>query len=312
MAFKKVDKEFCLSDESVNVYGYRCLSSGFLAERFNPSIGFRMHNRDAGVAVRWEDIRVGGDKIYGKPVVNLSAFPNLVDEIIDGFLAGASCGKIVALELSDDTELVIAGQTGPTVTKWFPREISIVDIPGNYNALAQLFDESDNVIRDLAEERNDKTVNQNLNMKQITLPAAIIAALSLSDNSSDSEINTSLQSLVDKASKYDTVKKQLDDLMLADQKKSVDAILAKGMSDNKLTKQMSEKLAVSYAKNPDGLKDLVDAMPAQVRVTSEGEQNVDVPAEYAGKSFQDLYLTGELEALKVKYPKYYEKLTKKS
>lgn len=37
----------------------------------NP-IGFTMHNRDKGVVVRWEDFRTEGDKVFAKPVVNLS------------------------------------------------------------------------------------------------------------------------------------------------------------------------------------------------------------------------------------------------
>jgi len=56
--FKKIDKEFCLTDDSVNVYGYRLLTSGLLMDEVkkNP-IGFKMHNRDNGVVVRWEDFR---------------------------------------------------------------------------------------------------------------------------------------------------------------------------------------------------------------------------------------------------------------
>ena len=39
----KVGKEFLLTDDSVNCYGYRLLTSGLILEKFNPPIGFFMH-----------------------------------------------------------------------------------------------------------------------------------------------------------------------------------------------------------------------------------------------------------------------------
>jgi len=94
---EKIDKEFCITDDSVNVYKYRCLTSGLQLDEFkkNP-IGFIMHKRDEGVLVRWEDFRIDGDKVYAKPVVNLShpkRTTKRIDEIKSGFLNAASCGK---------------------------------------------------------------------------------------------------------------------------------------------------------------------------------------------------------------------------
>lgn len=311
MAFEKVDKEFCLTDNTVNVYGYRCLTEGLLLDKFKPAIGYKMHNRDLGVAVRWEDFRVDKDKVYAKPVVNTTLFPTLVDEIKDGFMSAASCGKIVALELSEDKKDAVKGQFGPTLKQWFPREISIVDIPGNYSALAKLYDESDNVIRDLSDNQKPADTNTTTqDMKQFAMTAAIFAALSLSDNSTDNEFESAINNLADKASKYDAVKKELDDLKRSSSKVEVEAILKKGMEEKKLTKELSDKLLVSFGDNPKGLQDLVDSMPVQTRVT-ETTDNVDVPEKYAGKSFNDLYVSGELEAVKRDCPAYYESLTKK-
>ena len=110
MKTKKIDKEFCFTDESVNVYGYRCLTSGLLLDEVkkNP-IGFKMHNRENGVVVRWEDFRIDGDKVYAKPVINLShpEGETIVSEIENGFLNGASAGKIVVLDASDEKHLMI-------------------------------------------------------------------------------------------------------------------------------------------------------------------------------------------------------------
>ncbi len=106
--FKKIDKEYLLTDSTVNCYGFRCLTSGYMINEYkkNP-IGYNMHLRDNGVVVKWEDLRVDGDKVYGKPVINLSnpRGQQTVDEIENGFLNAASVGHIVIVEMSDAPEL---------------------------------------------------------------------------------------------------------------------------------------------------------------------------------------------------------------
>lgn len=149
MSFKKIDKEFCMTDNSVNSYGFRLLTEGFQINRFNPPIGYLMHNREGGVAVKWEDFRLDGDKLWARPVVNTLKYPSLADEIEAGFYNAASVGHIIALEWTDDASMKLDGQTGITVTKWFCRECSIVDIPGNYNALAELYDKDENSLKNL-------------------------------------------------------------------------------------------------------------------------------------------------------------------
>lgn len=153
MSFKKINKEFLLTDSSVNSYGYRLLTDGYMMEEFqkNP-IGYYMHateklSREQGVLVKWEDFRKEGDKVYAKPCINLThpRGQRTVDEVESGFLNGASMGSIVAVEMSDDPALKLPGQTGPTIIKWYNREASLVDMPGNYNALS-LYDLSGRTI----------------------------------------------------------------------------------------------------------------------------------------------------------------------
>lgn len=311
---KKIDKEFCLTDESVNVYGYRCLTGGLLLDEVkkNP-IGYFMHQRDNGVIVRWEDFRIDGTKLWAKPVINLShpEGQNKVDEIENGFLNAASVGHIVCVEASNDSNLQLKGQTGPTVTKWFPREISLVDIPGNYNALANLFDENDNELN-LADLVKPKVKN----MSKILLASTLLVALNLSDTSSETDFNTAIQNLVDKAKKVDTLTKdlsdtktELDTLKKSGTIKEVADLIAKGTTDKKLTKDLADKLAVDYAENPAGLKSLIDAIPAQVSVV-DALKDKDLSAELVGKSWDDLYASEKLEDVRKKHPDLYAKLKK--
>ena len=101
--------------------------------------------REAGVLVKWTGLKKKGDKVVGYPKINPShpRAAQTIDEINNGFLNAASVGHIVVIDSSDDPLLKLPGQTGPTITKWFNRECSLVDIPANVNSIS-LFDKDDN------------------------------------------------------------------------------------------------------------------------------------------------------------------------
>ncbi|HBV14942.1 hypothetical protein [Chryseobacterium carnipullorum] len=198
---KKIEKEFCITDNSVNVYQYRCLTQGFqLNEVLRNPIGFYMHDRDSGVLVRWVDFRIENDKVFAKPCINLSnpRGQRTVDEIEKGFLNAASVGKIVVLEASDDPKLKIPGQEKSTITKWYPREISLVDIPGNYNALSSIYDKDNNELK-LSDLKNYSF------KAKITKPldlANILKSLNLKGGG-ETQVLKAIENLTDKAKKAD-------------------------------------------------------------------------------------------------------------
>lgn len=139
----KIEKEFLITDSTVNTYGFRLLTSGYMIDEFkkNP-IGYYMHctnefSRNEGVLIRWCDFRIAGDSVFAKPIINLShpRGQRTLDEVNSGFLNAASVGSIVVIESTEDAKLKLKNQTGATVTKWYNRECSLVDLPGNYNAL---------------------------------------------------------------------------------------------------------------------------------------------------------------------------------
>lgn len=319
--FKKIEKEFCLTDDSVNVYGYRLLTAGLdLAQYKKNPIGFLMHDREGGVIVKWEDLRIEADKLYGKPVINLShpKGEDIAAQVEAGFINAASMGKIVVLEASDDKDLMLPGQTGPTVTKWFPREISFVDIPGNHNALANLYDINDNELN-LADFVQPKPKE----MSKILLTAVMLTALNLSDKSSETDANAAFQDLMDTAGKVPGLEKDLadkstaltekekevKDLKAAGVVKEVQDLLDNGKTAKKLTAALATELADSFATNPAGLKKLIEAMPAQTLVTDQlGDKTGS--ESFVGKTWDDLYGSNELEGVRTKFPDLFEKLKK--
>ena len=306
MAVKKIEKEFVLSDSTVNCYGFRLLTSGYqLAEYQRNPIGYHMHDRNGGVLVRWEDLRVDGDKILGKPVINMShpRAEQTISEIEDGFLNAASVGHIVALELSDDPNLRLPGQGLPTVTKWYNRETSLVDIPGNYNALAKLYDKDQNEIN-----LSDFTKPTH-KMEKPLISAATLTLLNLSATPTHAEVDAAIANLVAKAAKVDDLQKKLNDLQADTAKKEHEAILEAGLTAGKYTKEVKEKLAVSFAGKPTSeLKDLVDSMPVYKSVAGqiEGAATDALSADVLKLSWAELAEKDMLENLKAKHPEVFK------
>lgn len=327
---KKIEREFLLTDNTVNVYGFRLLTEGFQKEKYtaNP-IGYLMHDRKGGVVLRWEDVRVDGQKVFGKPVINLT-HPDgekIASEVENGFLNAASVGHIVVLETSEAPDLMMEGQTGPTVTKWFCKEISLVDIPGNPNALIQLFDKDDNEINltDFVQDTLRKlnlshNFQQDLNTQKMDFKAQLIKGLNLADNTADSAVESALQNLIDKAAKVDSItrakeqaEKELKDLKAETVKSQVADLLDKAIDDKKITKEQQTVLAADYGENPEGLKNLIATMkPYKSVVDSLADQEKNVPEKFKGKTLMQLHAEDLLEELMSDYPDLYADLKKKA
>lgn len=140
----RIDKKFVLSDESVNRYGFRVMTSGIELEAFkkNPVMLWN-HGRDSGSKLfgdnkpigHWEDIAVEDDKLVAYPVFDcVDDLSKLIcAKVQAGTISAASIG-IIAKCTSKDKKHCVVGQTRETVLSCDLMEVSIVDIPANGNA----------------------------------------------------------------------------------------------------------------------------------------------------------------------------------
>lgn len=315
-SFKKIEKDFLLSDSSLNSYKYRLLTSGYLLAEFakNP-IGYFMHGtdehpREQGVLVKWENLRVDGDNVYGKPCVNLNhpRGQRTVDEVESGFLNAASFGHFVVLEVSDKPTDYLDGQEGPSVSKWFNRECSLVDVPGNYNALTELYDKDNNPLKleDLFAQQNIKI------MKQIFLTAEQIATMQLKSDADGNAVDIKLKELVAEAAKVPTLVQNLAAATTAKEnaetalaalkqttvEKEVTDVADTALAGKKITAAVCTQLKADYAGNPAGLKALVAAMPNFVSL-ADTIKNADVKlTALSAKTWDEMDKEGTLENLK--------------
>ncbi len=322
--FKKIDRQYVLSDSTVNEYGFRLLTSGYQLPAFkkNP-IGYYMHRREDGIALKWEDLQIQDDQVVGVPVINLSNARGvqLCDEAENGFLNAASVGHIVVLEYSTDPELMLPGQTGPTITKWYNKECSLVDIPGNCNALTRLYDAQEN----------------ELNLVDLGIMPPVIKALQqniahelrhllqLADETDNNTILATVQSMAAKTNALElenatlsndrqTLEQQITDLKAAHGQYEIAATLDRALEDKKITVVLKEKLAHDYALNPDGLKELLAVMPAYRSITEQlkSRQQDKTEAQWQWDDYETNDPTGKkLKDLKandaIRYKELFEK-----
>ena len=268
--FKKIERQYVLSDSTVNEYGFRLLTSGYQLDAFkkNP-IGYYMHRREDGIVLKWEDLQVDEDKVVGTPVINLSngRGEQTFDEAENGFLNAASVGHIVVLEYSTDPELMLPGQTGPTITKWYNKECSLVDIPGNCNALTKLYDAQENEINLVDITPQVIKIVRVDPVKELTEP------LQLAAGADEKILVSAVKNLLAKTDTLDLENKtllnekqslqdQMHELVSASNRSEINALLDRALEDKKVTVELRDKLAVDYAVNPEGLKSLISAMPA--------------------------------------------------
>lgn len=147
-------KRFVLSDESLNSYGFRVLTEGIDLDSFkkNPVMLWN-HTRswsDKDNAMlpigKWTDIRMEEGRLTAEAEFDMDDpfAAKIANKVEKGMVNMCSIG-IRVLEESESPEHLLPGQTRRTVTKCVLREVSVVDIGANANAVA-LYDKEGNIV----------------------------------------------------------------------------------------------------------------------------------------------------------------------
>jgi hypothetical protein len=293
----------------------------------NP-IGYYGHDKEDGVLLKWEDLHLDGDRVIGKPTINL-AHPRAqrtIDEINDGFLNAASVGKICVLEyeLEDNPEdpeepIVVA-------TKWYNKECSMVDNPGNRSAMkVELFDGEGNELNPFQKQKakikkqkhtdnNDKIIN-NQTMAKITVPVTpeLLSLLNLSDDATAEAVMAGIRGLHGENTALRTAKEKAE-TDLADHVKTVagekvKSMLNAALAAGKINAKTRVRLETRFADNPADLADMFADMPAYIPVADRINKLPEVVKNLADKTYQEIDKAGKIKLLKEHAPELYaEKL----
>lgn len=297
---------FLLTDESVNTYGFRLLTSGGDLEQFrrNP-VMFYNHNDMETPIGRWENIRVENGQVLADPVFDLedSFAKKIAGKVERGFLKAASVGLRI-IETSDDPKVLLQGQQLPTVTKWMLREASVVTIGANHNAL-RLYDANDQLLSDdqilkLFDNMGAPTPPQ----QQKKMKKEIFNLLDLAEGSTEEQVQSAIQKLKDdnqklsddasKREKADKAARTAEAVKLTD-----DAI-----KDGRLNADGKQDMLDLFDADFDKAKKMLSAIPARKSVKEEIEnQTQGTEAGYLAKlNWDELDKTGKLKELKEKHP----------
>ena len=196
----KKGKKLKVSDESVNTYGTRVLTAGWMnRKKFedNPLMLLNHARPSDGVLPigTWTDIEVKNKEIHMSPVFDDE------DEGLGKQVAGkyernvmraASVG-IRILETSDKEEDLLPGQTRPTITKWELREVSLVDIPANANCIS-FYDEAGAIVNFSDTDQSGVLPILNHNDENIMSPE-LKKQLGLKDDATDAEVTAAIANL---------------------------------------------------------------------------------------------------------------------
>lgn len=309
-------RPFILSDESINTYGFRLLTSGGDLGQFmrNPVMYFNHDDWNTPIGI-WENIRVEDGKILADPQFDLEDEKGkmVASKVERGFLRMASLG-IRVLEWSEDPKHMLPGQLRPTATKWVAREASVVGIGANHNAL-RLYDENDKLLSDEdIVKLFDSPKSVNINKTEIKMKKEFYTLLSLADNASEEQLHDAVKSIIDdnkqlaadKQALADKLKKIEDDAKEA-QKAEAIKLTDAAIKEGRLNAQAREVTLKQFGNDFEATKTLLESIPARTTLKDAmAESDKSELEKLSAKSWDELDRSGDLKTLKDKYPEVYK------
>lgn len=246
-----------------------------------------------------------------------------------GYLNAASVG-IEIIELSEDPELMVAGQTLPTVTKWKLREVSITDIPANADAVKLSFGEKSIVCLNAKGDNAQlkEFFNQN-KPKEATMKKSIVALnasglVELTDTATDELVASGITAVVGQLSAKEAeivqlkaektrLEKEAADAKIEGLKERATTMVEAALSAKKIVADQKESYITLASASEDGYKatkSILDKMKGYEAVVPQVKS-----AELAGKTkpelkalYEKMAIEGGLQELKASNPEEFSTL----
>ena len=258
-------KRVRISNDSLNSYGTRVLTSGMSVEQYqrNPVLLY-MHER-GNVIGYVKDVKVENDEVTGElmfdEATELSTRCKKQYEF--GSLKMVSAGLDI-LETSEAEELLVAGQTCPTITKSKLFEVSLVDIGANDDAIVLQKDGKRITLGKDSESplpmlNNNKQNKQEMEQKQFALQ------LGLPETATEAEITAKLGEL--KAAKEENAKLQAEKATLT--LAGITASVEKAVSEKRIgSEKKDEFIALGKEIGQEKLDSIFAAMSPQMKLSA--------------------------------------------
>ena len=268
-------KRVRITNERLNSFGFRVLTSGGDLEQYqrNPVLLY-MHERGKVIGIM-TDLKVENGEITGEPVFDeateLSRQCKKQYEI--GSLRMVSAG-LDPIEMSDAPEMLVEGQTRPTVTKWKLVEVSLVDIGANDDAIVL---KSDGTRIELEKDgdcllpllNNKSNIEETMNLETIALK------LGLAKEADENAILAKIGELQKDAGAAVALRQENDTLKLA----GITTLVETAISEKKITAENKDHfISLGKTIGTEELEKTLKAMSPQVKLSEVIKPGTGAPA----------------------------------
>ena len=302
-------KRVRISNESLNSYGTRVLTSGMDVEQYNRNpVLLYMHERGQVIGYV-KDLKVEGDEVTGELVFDEATelSQRCKKQWEFGSLKMVSAG-IDILELSEDPKHLVQGQTSPTISKSKLFEVSLVDIGANDDAIVLQKDgkrielgKDGGVELPLLHSNNNNQKTKKMDQEKLALE------LGLPKDADEATINAKLAKLKADGAEAETLRQERDTLRAA----RIETLVNAAIAEKKIGEDKKQQfLDLGKKIGADELKQTFDAMSPQVKlsnIVTGGGAPAGGHAEY--KKLSDVP-SDELSKMREQNPAQYKKLYK--
>ena len=303
-------KRVRISNDRLNSYGFRVLTSGIDVEQYkrNPVLLY-MHER-GNVVGYVKDLKVENDEVTGELMFDCASEQSerCQKQFEFGSLRMVSAGLEV-IETSEDAEMLVPGQTLPTITKSRLFEVSVADVGANDDAIVlekngkRITLSKDGTCGLPLITHNNNQSNKDMEQKVIALQ------LGLPETATEKEINEKLAQLTAVQQENDTLKAEKQKLTEARIAQLVDTAIAEKRLDAQ-HKEQFVKLGTQIG--AEELEKTLQAMKPQVKLSSMLGHHGSAPVSEVEKTYTKLseVPADELVKLRTENVEEYKKLYK--
>lgn len=257
-------KRVRITNDSLNSYGTRVLTAGMNVEQYqrNPVLLY-MHER-GNVIGYVKDLTVKDGEVTGELMFDEASELSVrcKKQYEFGSLKMVSAGLDI-LETSEDPELLVQGQTSPTITKSKLFEVSLVDIGANDDAIV-LQRDGRKITLGRDSEHPLPMLNHNKGLKQME-QKQLALQLGLPETATEADINARLGELKAAQEENETLRQEKAALTLA----GITALVEKAVGEKRIAPDKKDEfinLGKEFGK--EKLELVIAAMAPQVKLSA--------------------------------------------
>lgn len=234
----EMGKRVRISNDSLNAYGTRVLTSGMDVSQYNRNpVLLYMHQR--GVVIGYvKDLKVENDEVTGELVFDCASdlSKQCKKQWEFGSLKMVSAGLDI-VELSEEKDVLVPGQTSPTITKSKLFEVSVVDIGANDDAIV-LTKDGKQITLGRDGECPLPLLNNNNNQKTSEMENRTLALqLGLPETATEAEITAKLTELKAAKEQNESLQQEKESLTLA----RIEGIVTQAVVEKRLSEENKQQ-----------------------------------------------------------------------